>query len=77
VTPDWQPVLGRVTAIEGLHIAAGFSGHGFKLSPAVGEALAGLIATGRAEAVDLEPFRLSRFQEGTLIRSPYVHGIVG
>ena len=77
VTPDWQPILGAVPEIAGLYVAAGFSGHGFKLSPAIGEALAGLIAAGRYDAADLRPFRLSRFAEGALIHSPYVQGIVG
>lgn len=77
VTPDWQPILGAAPGVEGLYIAAGFSGHGFKLSPAVGEALAGLIATGRFHQVDLGLFRLSRFAEGALIHSAYAHGIAG
>jgi glycine/D-amino acid oxidase-like deaminating enzyme len=77
VTPDWQPILGEVPGIRGLFVAAGFSGHGFKLSPAVGEAMADLITRGSSGAIDLEPFRLSRFAEGALIHSPYVHGIVG
>ena len=34
-TPDFQPALGPVQAVPGLYIAAGYSGHGFKLSPAV------------------------------------------
>jgi glycine/D-amino acid oxidase-like deaminating enzyme len=77
VTPDWQPILGPVPDVEGLYIAAGFSGHGFKLSPAIGEAMAGLIATGRFDVVDLGLFRLSRFAEGALIHSAYAHGIAG
>jgi glycine/D-amino acid oxidase-like deaminating enzyme len=77
VTPDWQPILGAVPGWDGLFIAAGFSGHGFKLSPAVGEALASLIATGRFDPIDLSPFRLARFAEGALIHSPYAYGIVG
>lgn len=77
VTPDWQPVLGPDTEIAGLFIAAGFSGHGFKLSPAIGETLAGLIVTGRYGEIDLTAFRPSRFAEGALIHSPYAHGIVG
>ncbi|MDR7543124.1 MAG: FAD-binding oxidoreductase [Armatimonadota bacterium] len=77
VTPDWQPILGAVPEAPGLFVAAGFSGHGFKLSPAIGEALAGLIATGQSGDVDLSAFRLSRFAEGALIHSPYQYGIVG
>jgi sarcosine oxidase, subunit beta len=77
VTPDWQPILGPLPGVEGVVVAAGFSGHGFKLSPAVGEALASIIATGRFEPVNLHPFRPSRFAERDLIHSPYAHGIVG
>lgn len=77
VSPDWQPILGPVPGIDGLFVAAGFSGHGFKLSPAVGEAMAGLIVAGGFDPIDLRPFRLSRFAEGALIHSAYAHGIVG
>ena len=40
VTPDWNPVLGRLPDVQGLIAGYGFSGHGFKLSPAVGRVLA-------------------------------------
>jgi sarcosine oxidase subunit beta len=45
-TPDELPILGPVPGIEGLLVAAGFSGHGFALSPVVGDVLARL-AQGR------------------------------
>lgn len=77
VTPDWQPILGPVPDMVDLFVAAGFSGHGFKLSPAIGETLASFILTGRYGEIDLSPFRPSRFAEGALIHSPYAHGIVG
>ena len=35
-TPDSHPVIDRVDGVDGLYICTGFSGHGFKLSPAVG-----------------------------------------
>lgn len=41
-TPDALPVLGPIPGTEGLLVAAGFSGHGFALAPAAGEALARL-----------------------------------
>jgi len=44
--PDELPVIGPVPAIDGLLVAAGFSGHGFALSPVVGDVLARL-ALGR------------------------------
>lgn len=76
ITPDWQPVLGTVAGWSGLYLAAGFSGHGFKLSPALGEVLAGLIA-GETPATDIAMFRLSRFAEGHLIRGRHAQGILG
>jgi len=39
-TPDGVPVIGPVPDVKGLLVAAGFSGHGFALSPAVGDVLA-------------------------------------
>jgi glycine/D-amino acid oxidase-like deaminating enzyme len=60
ITPDWMPVLDQTPA-PGLYVAAGMSGHGFKLSPAVGRMMADLITTGRSEVADLGAFRLDRF----------------
>jgi glycine/D-amino acid oxidase-like deaminating enzyme len=70
VTPDWHPVLDRVGP-EGYHVAAGFSGHGFKLSPAIGHMVATLIVDGPGGHPDLPTFRLSRFAEGKPIRGTY------
>jgi sarcosine oxidase subunit beta len=49
-TPDDLPIVGPVPGIGGLLVAAGFSGHGFALSPMIGDILARL-ATGR-DALD-------------------------
>jgi sarcosine oxidase, subunit beta len=67
MTPDARPLLGEVPGHPGLIVAAGFSGTGFKISPAVGEALAELITSGAPAHVDLRPFRPSRFAEGAPI----------
>ena len=56
-TPDEHFVLDH--ASEHVVVGAGFSGHGFKMAPLVGDVLADL-AFGRAPRVDLSPFRLSR-----------------
>lgn len=76
VTPDWQPVLGQVDGADGLFIAAGFSGHGFKLSPALGEVLASVVL-GEPPAIDISMFALSRFATGDLIHSRHAQGILG
>ena len=47
VTPDHQPILGAVHGLDGLWLAAGFSGHGFMMAPAVGRRLAAAISGGR------------------------------
>jgi sarcosine oxidase subunit beta len=59
ITPDWMPILDRAP-VDGLWVAAGMSGHGFKLSPAVGEMMAALM-TGAEPPVSATPFRLDRF----------------
>jgi glycine/D-amino acid oxidase-like deaminating enzyme len=62
ITPDWMPVLDQ-TSVRGLYVAAGMSGHGFKLSPAVGRMMADLIVGGRSDLADLRAFRLDRFAD--------------
>jgi len=59
MTPDGRPFLGPLADLQGLFIAAGFSGGGFKLAPAVGLLLAELVTEGRT-SLDLAPFSTSR-----------------
>jgi sarcosine oxidase subunit beta len=72
VTPDWNPVIGEAP-LEGLVVAAGFSGHGFKISPAVGRLIADLVVDGRSAdpRIPESDFRLSRFAENDLLKTPY------
>jgi sarcosine oxidase, subunit beta len=72
VTPDFNPVISE-TPLDGLVVAAGFSGHGFKIAPALGGLVADLVADGKSSDVDVpaEDFRLSRFAEGALLTSPH------
>jgi hypothetical protein len=53
--PDARPLLGRLPGLDGLIVAAGFSGMGFKIAPAVGEGIAGLIAFVAVEVRSREP----------------------
>jgi glycine/D-amino acid oxidase-like deaminating enzyme len=59
MSPEDLPVIGPVPGIDNLYVIAGSSGHGFKLGPAVGEAVAQLIETG--ESPLLAPFPPDRF----------------
>lgn len=71
VTPDSRPLLGYVPQVEGLYLCAGFSGMGFKLSPAIGLVMSELIIDGNAKTVDITPFRPNRFQEGQPIKADF------
>jgi glycine/D-amino acid oxidase-like deaminating enzyme len=66
VTPDWHPILDRLPGIDGVYCAAGFSGHGFKLSPAVATVISELILYGAAKTFDIKSLRASRFSEAEL-----------
>lgn len=75
VTPDWNPVLGPVPGLQGLVVGFGFSGHGFKLSPAVGRVLA-QAALGLPTDVSLAPYALTRFEAGRPLVGRYGAGAV-
>jgi sarcosine oxidase, subunit beta len=69
VTPDRQAIIGTVD--EGIWVAAGFSGHGFMLAPAVGRIVADAIA-GTGEDPALRLLDAARFAEGRAIPEPQV-----
>jgi sarcosine oxidase, subunit beta len=52
-------------------ITAGFSGMGFKISPAVGHVVAASVLDGTPDGFDLTPFRPSRFADGDPIVPPH------
>lgn len=63
MSPDANPILDSLPGMENGFLACGFSGHGFMISPAVGEFMACLIA-GAKPPFPEEPYRLSRFESG-------------
>ena len=78
ITPDYHPVLGwadEIAEVSGLYLAVGFSGHGLKLSPAVGEIVAsqvlGTEQVGRAPPMDVRALRPGRFADGDLMHLTY------
>lgn len=64
-TLDENLILGHVPEVENLLVAAGFSGHGFMQSPAVGRALAELIESGEYRTLDLTRFGYERVLSNT------------
>ncbi len=74
MTPDALPVINAPGTLEGLVIAAGFSGHGFGLGPAIGRILADLVL-GRTPGLPIEAFRLARFAAWNAAPQPVtLHG---
>ncbi len=65
-TPDVVPVICPDESLPGFFIATGLSGHGFGLGPGAGKAAAGML-TGKDSGIDIRPFRLSRFFDGSPI----------
>lgn len=70
VTPDWNPVIDAVPNWDNVVVGAGFSGHGFKMSPAIGKSLAELTINVET-TFDLHPLRFTRYEEGDLLQSAY------
>ena len=67
VTPDHQPILGPVD--DHVYVAAGFSGHGFMIAPAVARILADAILDGEHDEA-LGILDAARFDEGRLVPEP-------
>jgi len=74
ISPDFRPLIGAVPGVAGLFVAAGFSGMGFKISPAVGLVVAELLLAGRARTVDIDAFAPDRFAKGRSIRGEWEYG---
>ncbi len=60
MTPDHNAVIGRSDVVEGFVYAAGFSGHGFLMGPAVGEVVRDL-CLDQTPFVDVSPLHARRF----------------
>jgi glycine/D-amino acid oxidase-like deaminating enzyme len=74
-SPDRQAILDHIPEVAGLFVAAGFSGSGFKIAPAVGVCLAEWILQGAARTVDIRAFCLSRFAEGQHLKGPFPYAV--
>ncbi|ABN69122.1 FAD dependent oxidoreductase [Staphylothermus marinus F1] len=74
MTPDHHPVIGPVEEYENLYVATGFSGHGFMMSPAVGEAMANYILGQKQNIPYIENLSPERFTKGKLVKEIAVFG---
>ncbi len=74
-SPDLQPLLGALPTVQGAWLACGFSGHGFKLSPVIGELLADKILDGRTTLVDIDFFDPARFVRNRPIVMQYAYSV--
>jgi sarcosine oxidase subunit beta len=70
MTPDQTGIVSAVPGVAGLHVIAGFSGHGFMHGPIAGQLMAELIADGRATTLDVAPLSLDRFARGETSLEP-------
>ncbi len=75
-TPDYHPILDCLLPYDGLYCAVGFSGHGFKLSPVIGQWLAQFMLTG-TKPNDMQHFSFDRFSQGREIQPRYPSGVLG
>jgi sarcosine oxidase subunit beta len=71
VTPDSRPLLGEFPGVGGLFVCAGFSGMGFKISPAIGLVMSELLLDGCGKTVDISSFCPGRFAVGKPIKAEY------
>lgn len=71
MSPDKQPIYGPVTGVEGMYVAAGFSGHGFMFGPVTGIVMSEIIL-GQIPTVDVSMLGYDRFASGKLFVEPSV-----
>ena len=70
MTPDGRPLLGPAGP-EGLYLAFGWSGTGFKKAPAVGAEVARWVVDGAPERAELASYKPERFRTGDLVFGEY------
>jgi len=77
VTPDWHPIIDEAPSGTGHFVCTGFSGHGFKLAPAVGVMVADMVTREPAPAFATQMFRLDRYRENEVVQGQYAYSITG
>jgi glycine/D-amino acid oxidase-like deaminating enzyme len=64
MSPDAQALIGPLPELAGVFLVSGFSGHGFKLAPSIGEGVAQMLWGEPVSAFDTEFFSPDRFEKG-------------
>lgn len=77
VTPDWHPIVDEIPGGSGNFVCTGFSGHGFKLAPAVGVMVADMVTHKSAPEYSTRLFRANRYAENDPVRGKYEYSIAG
>jgi sarcosine oxidase subunit beta len=72
LSPDWKFMIDAVPEAKGFFVACGFSGHGFKHCPVLGELIASMIIEGTAPP-ELRPFGLDRFRHEVTAEATHVY----
>ncbi len=70
MTPDQTGIVSAVPGAAGLHVIAGFSGHGFMHGPIAGQLMAEMLVHGRAVTMDAGPLDIARFARGDAHAEP-------
>ena len=76
ITPDWHPILDEVPGVKGLYCAVGFSGHGFKLAPSIGEVMSKLVVGEEISRIDINQLRFTRFEQNDVLTSSYHYNVL-
>jgi heterotetrameric sarcosine oxidase beta subunit len=73
ITPDANPIVGKVDALDGFFLVCGFMGHGFMMAPVMGRLLAQHVAEG-TDLPMLDRWNLRRFESGKLLSEGMIIG---
>jgi sarcosine oxidase, subunit beta len=73
LTPDQNPIVGRVDEVDDFFQVSGFMGHGFMMAPVMGKLLAQHIAEGTNLPL-FDRWSLRRFKEGRLLNEAMIIG---
>lgn len=73
ISPDANPIVGKVDALDGFFLVSGFMGHGFMIAPVIGRLMAQHIAEG-SDLPALERWNLRRFETGQLLSEGMIIG---